>query len=675
MMKNVICINVFKVVIINVVGVNMEDMTVCNVEVIDDNMEVLVVNSSGNFILNYSPFLAPLLDQTPIVTESIMPGGFSFLEIADEELVASPEAIISGLLNLGGESLKNQILSYKNDNLKYILQDGRIRDLLLKEENHYAFVWVIQGLDGEDLLHLCDDSLISKLVQDKKFSGKLNALMTCGNDHVNQFMKNQELIASFIDDDELISFVDCLNLEFGLSLYDYIHNNCKDKVSKIGYLNKTVQQELLRNKEIMGQLLNEYNSDILEQFVCRCDAGALAMLLEHTKFQKIFSDLNLNSIVSQVKKGLVLPIQNGDFVAKIEEAYLRRLDINEYRQDNENLKLNNPIVAEEIERKRKKQYEQVVFSDEFESMPESRQLEMTVDCFYETITVDFLKALRTMTNFVSFNQLGILSDDKLKIYSKFLNYSELSVEEKQNFFALLKQKGDLISEFYDDYRSCLDYSYSDINKNMIKLDDRPELFSPELTEKTGVTVYELNGEDFYSLITVTGKSRESCDNDLVSSNKHLLSTSSLSLIGSEHVGTFGNPEETIVYGFENIDTDRIMHLYESDSFSSRTNGSDRIPKMRKADELLKDTHGFNELLYLNQTVEGGFEPLRPSYIVSFNDIKNGEIETSRKHGIPIVLLHSECYSINDGSIKRDDSDRLYGSFATSYLEEDYHKKI
>jgi len=649
----------------------MENMMVSNVEVMVNNMEDIVANNFGNLVLNCPQFWSFPVESMPNEMQGILP----FLEIAGEELVTDPESMVVSLLTSSGESLKSQILSYKNDNLKCILKDERIRDLLLKEENHYAFVWLVQGLNGEDLLHLCDDSLISKLLQDKKFSGKLNAIMTCGKEQVNQFMKNQELIASFINDDELMGFIDCLNLEFGLSLYDYIDNNCKDKVSKIGYLNKNVQQDLLRNEEIMGQLLNEYNSDTLEQFIRSSDVGALAMLLEHPKFQNIFGDLNLNFIVSQVKKGLVIPIQNRDFVAKLVDTYLNRIDINEYRQDNENLKLNNPIVAEEIERKRKRQYEQAVFSDEFENMPESRQLEIMVDCFYETITIDFLKALRTMANFVSFNQLDILGEEKLQIYSKFLNYGELGIGEKQEFFALLKEKEDLISDFYDDYRACLDYSYSDINKNMIKLDNRQELFSPELSDNFGVQVYELNGEDFYSLITVTGKSREYCDDYLVSSNKHVLATSSLSLIGSRHVGTFGNPDETITYGFENVDIDRIMHLYESDSFSVRLNGSDRIPTIKTADELLKDTHGYNELLYLNQSVEGEFEPLRPSYIVAFNEIKNGEIETSRKHGISIVLLHTECYGISDGAIKRDDSDRLYGSFATSYLEEDYHKKI
>ena len=81
-----------------------------------------------------------------------------------------------------------------------------------------------------------------------------------------------------------------------------------------------------------------------------------------------------------------------------------------------------------------------------------------------------------------------------------------------------------------------------------------------------------------------------------------------------------------------------MHIYHSDSMSSHEFSSKRVIDLLNPDDLLSRTINYNEILmkYSNK--------LNPSYVVCYDDIKEGDIIASKRLGnIPIILIHTNKY--------------------------------
>ncbi len=97
---------------------------------------------------------------------------------------------------------------------------------------------------------------------------------------------------------------------------------------------------------------------------------------------------------------------------------------------------------------------------------------------------------------------------------------------------------------------------------------------------------------------------------------HDRSTSSCSVIGDKHIGIM--KDDRIVLGFADFDVSRVLHLYETDSFTASESLSMLHTKVFTPDELLRNTRGYNELLYSNTNFVDGekeHQSLKPSYVL------------------------------------------------------------
>ena len=260
-------------------------------------------------------------------------------------------------------------------------------------------------------------------------------------------------------------------------------------------------------------------------------------------------------------------------------------------------------------------------------------LDIIIGINYEDVPFNFIKNIQNMIKYVENNNVNIIPLVRLNIYKKLNAFHTLSINDKISLFYQIGNNKNALMEFYDDYKACYNSSLMKIQASCLKIDS---LNKSSLSNKYKVDIYELNGEEFKMLINHTNVSRTDENSNLIWDNHH--EVASLSLIGNKCLTTFRNPKDYVIIGFNDFDYRNVMHIYHSDSMSSHEFSSKRVIDLLNPDDLLNHTINYNEILMKHS------DKLIPSYVVCYDDIKNGDIAASRKLGnIPIILIHTEKY--------------------------------
>ena len=228
----------------------------------------------------------------------------------------------------------------------------------------------------------------------------------------------------------------------------------------------------------------------------------------------------------------------------------------------------------------------------------------------------------------------IIPRNRYNLYYKLLKFHKLTYSEKIDLYNEIKENQKGISEFYDDFKTCFNDSIKRIQDSLL---DVSKLSKSEKSLKYNIYVYELNGEKFKMLISHTNIDRDDLYEKEVWSNSK--EYASLSLISEKCLNTFRNPSTNIIVGFTNFNCLNVMHIHHADSYSKEESGSNRIIELFTPDNLIKNTKAYNEILIKNSNT------LTPSYIVCYDEIKEGDVEASISLGrIPLILIHTEKYS-------------------------------
>lgn len=218
---------------------------------------------------------------------------------------------------------------------------------------------------------------------------------------------------------------------------------------------------------------------------------------------------------------------------------------------------------------------------------------------------------------------SLIEEDNLNIYLTIIEFETLTNKEKIDFFKKYKDMN-LNTKFYEDIRRCKDNAYN----NMINGLYAPSNKNDFLSNKYGVDVYMLDGEDFNMIIRGLGNTyRENIG----------LYRECFSLISQDNTSKHESP---FYYGYNDINYNNIVHVSEHDSFSTDVskNSTKNINRIMTSDEI-NSYYGKSEIQI--KTNQGD---LKPSYLVAFNDIPESYIENSKTLGIPIVLINEEKYN-------------------------------
>ena len=397
-------------------------------------------------------------------------------------------------------------------------------------------------------------------------------------------------------------------------------------------------------------------------------------------------NLDISDIDKIVCRGGVLPICD-----EIVNRYAEIDDISLYRLYVENLNENNNYLKDVIEHKKKDEYDDVFssvnqdgllveYANIYEDIINDREInttdinlvmglcgsnedifnflydessyklhEILIDRYFKDNYYNFMINLEMMLNFISSINNNLIDIIRLELYKRVFNFKNLDIKEKINLYnSMNKSDINYMEMFYDDYRKCKEYAYSMYNDKVLKVEN---MTKTELSSLYGVDVYELDGNDFTAFVHQTKIDRSSDDVDAwkdVSSDDEV--TVSFSMIDQNHFDMIYGSEYFVVLGFSNLDIARIMHVYHSDSFTSRSRvrGSDRINEILTTENLMKNTKGYNEIFYLENNLSikygnGNHTKLIPSYVMCYDYISDLEVNIAKGYNIPIVLLHTNKY--------------------------------
>ena len=528
------------------------------------------------------------------------------------------------------------IINLPSNQLKEYLKDKKIRKRLLNLSGEAAFCYLIDNLKESDLLSLLDDDIIPSLKKSFNYKSKIISIMECKNQYKNVFLSKKEIVELIYE--ELI-YMDypfsILNINFGKVYFEYLIS--KRDLDSFKYLNGNVQFRILSERTNLEKVKRLYPN---EDFLLSLSKESIQYLLEDNYFKNIFINMSINDIAYIIKKGVKLPNNLLDSNTLINKYLAIDNDIIllDYLC---NLELNNPYLKEKILSKRKKQFDDII---EKEILDDNYFLEELIILYYEDIPYNFLKNTLSLMEYIYQINEMIIPKNRLDLYYKLLIFSKLTYPEKIDLYNEIKSNQNGISEFYDDFKTCF---YDSIKRIQDSLLDVSKLTKSELSHKYNVDVYELNGEEFKMLISHTNMNRDYLyEGEVWKKNKEY---ASLSLISDKCLNTFRNPSTNIIVGFTDINYLNVMHIHHADSYSKEENGSNRIIELFTPDNLIKNTKAYNEILIKNSNT------LTPSYIVCYDEIKEGDVEASISLGrIPLILIHTKKYSSAKKMVTFDD---------------------
>lgn len=599
---------------------------------------------------------------------------------------------IENLKKMENRSLANYI--FGNEKL---LLNKDIRNLLMQEERHYVFVWVVQKLNNYN--YISDDDMVDRILKDKRKNDKLNAILTsCKN--IENFIKNERILKE-ICSPFLINYIDYVDLNSARIIMDYlIKNNLEEYFS---FFNENIKVELLKDKTILKKILN---SSKLKNIIKSSTNNVFEILAQYEKAQNIILNYDFYTILSFVTNKIYFPA-NITSNKKFQETILNIEDITTYRFFMDQLEQNNSLAAYEIDKIKEKIYDKEVekysdglflitkkivnlydkkenysllltdnmkkyiikeminnsknMHDVFYKYDTLKMRNILIDRYFKDIPLNFLKNLNVMIQYNDSLNNKILDEKRTNIYKKILNFENLNYDERKELYYACAKYENLAELFYDDYRKCRDNTYNNLIDLAINPKKMYNLLSIEKTKKYGVPIYELNGENFYAFVHITGPYKYNPNFYVEAWKEGLYDSVSLSFIGNNNITTFGDPKESIAFGFSKLDYKRIIHLRNSDSFSNYNSMddcfSDYIQKMYTPANLIKETRGYNEIVYQEKSRNIKLDTIVPDYVMCYDEVTDSDINVAKYYNLPIVLINTKKYKFNNKIIDVSESEK------------------
>ncbi len=581
--------------------------------------------------------------------------------------------------NYKGELLKDYVIKNKTDEL---LNNDGLRDYLLQNENHYAFIWLVQDLDEKSKSILLNNKYLEEIIdKDDKAIYKFNVII---QSYPACLKNTSEKVMNFVIKPYNNSDYGYFDFELATKVFNFILKNNQNKIDLITYFSDDVLKKLLTYENVLI-LSKNY---LFDEMVNRFKPSIIKHLLSYDTVRKIINNysndklvnfssaiknisvedelLNDNNFIKKVAnmedpniyRNIInnLSINNYELVNKTNKSRARYLNAKVSNLDssgvfNEYINLYKNMLGKGIDSTNINQIpmellrkKDITYSD-LTKISALRRFEYVCDNLFEDYTYNVLINLKNITEFDV--KHPYLNEEMRNLYNKILNFDKLNVVEQ--LMMLKKSIGNSIAnKYYEDFRTARDLSYKTIQGNLLNLNERKELYDKEKSISQ-VPVYKLDGEDFISCVH--------CG----TLNQKFKDTISLSIIGSNHIGVF-NPDG-IIFGFDNISSDKIIHSFNTDSFTSGKYGTDRVNKIYDVHDLLKETKSCNEILYDTKR-----EPIKPSYLVCFDYINEDSYIYSVNNNLPILLINSKKYNKNNGMYETDKYQESYRK------EDDYYGK-
>ena len=619
---------------------------------------------------------------------------------------------VEQLLDFPYATIKQFILNEEPAMLE-ALKDIRLKEKLINSKSKYDFIWLIQDMSDEYADKLFDDEGINLLIQTPDLLDKMNGILTCGKKYVNKILKKPEFCKIIIDNfDNLKSYLYGLDEKGALALIKYIQENDPTKLkSTLVNLSKTTQEKVV--KEVTLPI------DVLTFCVVALEPKAAEYLVNNDVRITSLQDYSFNQLYSVFSKEFCLKptlLEDRLFIKKIDSMssvkdyrfLINELvkannvdEIEKLRKDyytSEMISYNpefkmlerhctcykeicNLIDTDDIDNTKFNEILNKCFNF-FGTNRESYTVEtkiwkylidkdkdglkeflinesnialtnMIVDYHFEDVPYNFFLDVTQLCNFQE-TEGRTLSDKDLSIYQRLLKLDELSYEEKIKLHHELINE-DWISKHYDVFRQAKDKAATLIKEQMLNPSNIDAYLDKTQTEKSGVPIYVLDGQDFFAFVKSISLSKERViePSDL----RFYVDGSSFSLDGSKKLDTFQDPKEyyNLIYG--DFPIDQVIHMYPVDSFTkylrnSTSKATSRVYELYTPTQFVEKSTDYNEILLAQKNNSKVGDELNDNLksptilgIYCYDEITENDIASAKKLGVGIVVVNTKKYEL------------------------------
>ena len=305
--------------------------------------------------------------------------------------------------------------------------------------------------------------------------------------------------------------------------------------------------------------------------------------------------------------------------------------------------IENDMDVSEIEDRRRKYIIKVIDDYKNNNLTNKEIIDYIIYYFVGDNYYNFLVNFNQMLLYMKHINKILISKDHIKFYQDCLRLKDLNREDMILFFNQNRNKTKFFEMFYDDMRIIKNHSYNDLTSKSLVLEKNNKLYDKKLSNKLGIDVYYLDGEEFYAFVRCILPNKDGFNIDDIYCNlpkKYY----SFSYIGNKNIGTIdkvNNMGITLLYS--NINSNNIVHVHHMDSSSSISSKnevfvSNKINEISSADSLIRDTKCYNEIV-----IKKGDFGIKPAAIICFNEIQDKDLEISHKYKLPIVLINCNKY--------------------------------
>ncbi len=557
--------------------------------------------------------------------------------------------------------------------LNYLLEDkefsSKVGDKIKSESVADPWRYFRGLLDGklelDTLLNLFRDENLLKIAEDKYHTYKLlGALCEKDTDRVIRFALQNETFYTILKE---------ISIKQELTLYVVDYETYKMAIEKdIEFGTRAIRasseqfNELIEDKTLPNGVLIE----VLDK--CYIEGVLTNFFQNNPRRNDMFEAMSKSQIRRLIDKGVKFSVKLGES-PKIINA-LASESIVDFRASLNRYEENNP--SSDIESKVEKEYDKLLSTynpetgmfKEYEEM--LKQIETVGWIDYKRpegvallLMDNELYKCRTKEDFIRLSEKKlkeIVTDYLFKdnAYNIDLNIQELDRYESHNtqdnigksralkaVIKVIKEKSgkDLIEAlevfkelgvgevYYDAIRGTKNKVNSEIESAVTKDKLEP---SKELSEKYGVTVYDLMEKKHFTLVRAMGSPyREDTINE----------RDCYTLISDENTTTIHDGE--YLYGYDDFDHDYIMHVFEGDAFSSSGDKETTkyVNRLMTPHDIVTLDDNISEIQIKNRPSPNGrgYITIRPTCVIAKDEIREQDIEEAKRLGVPIKLIKSK----------------------------------
>lgn len=608
------------------------------------------------------------------------------------------------------------LIKDRNPIMDEALKNIKIKEKLIKINDKNKFYELLREIDENQFIQLFDNQAVELLKNSLDSNDKINALLTINNKLATCILKNDKFCSLVVDRiNNLFTSIKHLEIENAKMFLDYVKKNNKELLEKtILYLSFPAQEEVLKEYELpinvkkkllpyvggrsknhifkntIGINLNDYDfPDLYNIFSSRCQIPIIYLEDKElvTKLTTMYSIKDFRFLIDALTKN-----NDSELINKKRKEYYNK-ELISYDQENQMLKRyslcykdlcklidENNTDYENLEEVLKKHFNFFGIGEDeiqlrhylcnFLATKDKEKIKeflinesniqmsnMIIDYHFEDISYNFLLDVEELYRFQT-TEGRTLNDEELKIYEKLLNIDKLSYEEKMDLHKKLLQNN-WIEKHYDIFREAKDKSVALIKEQMLNEENIEKYLDKQKTEKYGVPIYVLDGEEFYAFVKALPreKLRPLTQEDMIST----VDGGSYSLDGSNKLNTYHDPHYVYNLIFSDFPSNQIVHMHLVDSFSkyvrtSDTKPTNRVNELLTPKELIENLSSYNEIILSQRNSKRENDEVNDRLglpkllgIYCYDEFYDIDVDSARDLGIGIVVVKTKSYDTKNAN--------------------------